>query len=326
MDVSPKLSVTVIICAYTEKRWNDLAEAVQSVRDQSLRPIQCVIVIDHNHNLFCRAIGSFPDMDVVENSHSSGLAGARNTGIRFARGDVVAFLDDDASANKDWLEQLVLPYTKSSIKGTGSVIKADWIGGRPGWFPSEFLWVVGCSYRGLPVIEAPIRNPIGAAMSFRRSVFDEVGDFDGTMGRVSSVPLGCEETALGIRIQQRFGSGRIVHVPTAVVYHKVGPERSTISYLIRRCFAEGVSKAMLAELVGAQDASSSERNYVFKALPSGVVSGLMRTAHGDLLGPMASGVIVIGLGVTTVGYVLGRLGLSHLLQQWMTGRLVVTSG
>ena len=40
--------------------------------------------------------------------------------------------------------------------------------GRPRWFPPEFDWVVGCSYTGLPETVAPVRNLIGAAMSFRR--------------------------------------------------------------------------------------------------------------------------------------------------------------
>ena len=59
--------------------------------------------------------------------------------------------------------------------------------------------MVGCSHLGLPTTVTPQRNLLGAAMSFRRSVFDKVGAFDTDMGRVGSLPLGCEETEFALR-------------------------------------------------------------------------------------------------------------------------------
>src|SRR5439155_542168 len=76
---------------------------------------------------------------------------ARTTGIdRADRGDVIAFLDDDAVAEPDWLETMLRAYGDGSVMAVGGRIEPLWAAGRPGWFPPEFDWVVGCTYVGLP--------------------------------------------------------------------------------------------------------------------------------------------------------------------------------
>ena len=115
--------------------------------------------------------------------------------MRVARGDVVAFLDDDAEADPGWLEELLAQYDDPHVAGAGGRAMAVWPQRRPRWFPPEFDWVVGCSYTGLPETVSPVRNLIGAAMSFRRTIFDQLGSFDTEMGRLGVLPLGCEETS-----------------------------------------------------------------------------------------------------------------------------------
>jgi glycosyltransferase involved in cell wall biosynthesis len=180
----------MVICAYTEQRWIDLCDAATWAHRQTLPPDQVVVVIDHNAALLARARGAFVDTEVVGNEERQGLAGARNAGITHALGDVIALLEDDARTQPDWLEGLVLPYADLGVCGTGGVARPNWTTGLPSWFPVEFPWMVGCSFLGLPETVAPIRNPIGAEMSFSRSAFDEVGGFDTEVGRGASVPLG----------------------------------------------------------------------------------------------------------------------------------------
>jgi len=313
-------SVAVVICAYTEARWEELVAAVDSIKTQTVPVSQCVVVIDHNTSLFHRSLAHLEGVEVTENAEKQGLAGARNTGVAMCHCDVVAFLDDDAVAASDWIEHLVRPYEDRAIQGTGGFARPNWVGGEPGWFPEEFYWVVGCSYRGLPESVGPVRNPIGAAMSFRTSVFDRVGGFDTDMGRFGSVPLGCEETVMGIRVSQHFGAGTILHVPDAIVDHKVGAERSNLRYFVRRCFAEGISKAAVAARVGRSDGSSAERRYVTSVLPHGVVAGVSRAARGDTVGLTTALAILLGLGATVVGYAIGMMGLSQRVTTWLVGR------
>ena len=173
--------------------------------------------------------------------------------------------------------------------------------------PPEFYWTIGCSYRGLPTQTAPIRNPIGANMSFRRAVFDRIEGFVDGIGRVGRTPLGCEETELSIRARRAFPGGTVLHVPAAVVEHLVPDERVSWRYFVSRCWAEGLSEALVTQEVGSTDALSSERTYTLKTLPTGVLRGLMDGVRGDLAGLRQSGAIVTGLLVTMAGYARGRL-------------------
>ena len=304
--------MTVVICAYTERRWESLLDAVRSMNDQRRHPDQLIVVIDHNEELLHRAQTTFSnDVEVLANADVTGLSGARNTGVQAATCDVVAFLDDDAEADQGWLEQLLDQFLPD-IAGAGGVALPVWPGdGRPQWFPPEFDWVVGCSYRGLPDTVAPQRNLIGAAMSFRRSVFDEVGLFDTDMGRLGTLPLGCEETEFALRVRSTFVGTELVHVPLAVVHHHVGAERTNVKYFLRRCFAEGVSKAAVAQRAGSERALASERAYVRSTLPRGVFDGLRAGCRGDLGGFARSVMIVLGLFTTAAGYLQPRARRSH---------------
>ncbi len=306
-------SVTVVICAYTERRWQSLLRAVHSLRAQHRMPDQCVVVIDHNEQLLRRARMSLSDdVEVVANQERQGLSGARNTGVRVARSDVVAFLDDDAEADPRWLEQLLAQYKVPCVVGAGGRAVAVWPGRRPKWMPTEFDWVVGCSYTGLPETVAPVRNLLGASMSFRRYLFDQFGGFDTDMGRQGVLPLGCEETEFAIRVRRNIAGAEIVHVPGAIVRHHVEQERVRIGYFLNRCYSEGMSKAAVTRREGANAALSTERSYVASTLSRGIIAGICDGFRGDAGGFARSIVIVIGFITTTAGYLVGYANSARL--------------
>jgi cellulose synthase/poly-beta-1,6-N-acetylglucosamine synthase-like glycosyltransferase len=222
-------------------------------------------------------------------------------------GDVVAFLDDDAIARPGWLASLTAAYADAGVIGTGGVAVPRWETGKPAWFPDEFLWVVGCSYRGLPEQAAPIRNPIGANMAFRRAACTEAGGFSHGIGRVGKTPLGCEETELSIRVRAGNEGATILQVPGAAVDHLVTAERVRWAYFRSRCWAEGLSKALVTDSVGHDAGLASERTYATRTLPAGVLRGLGDALRGDLAGLRRAGAIVAGLGITTAGFVRGTI-------------------
>jgi GT2 family glycosyltransferase len=301
-------SVSVVICAYTEERWDALVEAVASMARQTLAPAETIVVVDHNRALHERASGAFPHVRVLESDGDPGLSSARNTGVRVARGEVVAFLDDDAVADSVWLEELARPYRDPRVIGCGGVASPDWSPGEaPRWLPREFYWTIGCSYRGLPDRCEAIRNPIGASMSFRRDVLERIDGFATGIGRLGTTPLGCEETELSIRARRAHAQGVVLHVPAARVLHRVPAERASWRYFRARCWAEGRSKALVTGRVGAEDGLSVERAYALRTLPTGVVRGLADTLRGDASGVLRSGAIIAGLAITAAGYLRGRL-------------------
>lgn len=301
-------SIAVVICAYTEKRWEDLVRAYRSVGEQRLAADEVVLVIDHNPELLRRVRERFPLAKVVANEQAAGLSGARNTGVDATVADVVLFLDDDARADVGWIDALAAPFADPSVQGVAGWADPAWgPAGRPAWFPEPFLWVVGCSYEGLPTAISDVRNPLGCAMGFRRSAIEMVGGFSGSVGRVGTHPVGCEETEFSIRLRQLDPTARIVMVPQAVVHHRVSDDRRSLGYFLRRCYWEGVSKAVVSAAVGTQDGLESERAYATRVLPAAVLRGLGDGLRGRLAGLGRSAAVVAGLGATSLGFVRGRL-------------------
>jgi glycosyltransferase involved in cell wall biosynthesis len=306
-DAVAQPTVSVIVCAYDSGRRSLLEESLRAVLGQGRAPDELVLVADHNHELEREMREAFPQVHVIANDGRQGLSQARNSGVRNSMGDIVVFLDDDACPERDWLAELVRSYADPRVIGAGGLVLPRWESERPGWHPHEFDWVVGCSYRGLPESVAPIRNPIGANMSFRRDVLVRTGDFVEDIGRVGTNPLGCEETELSIRARESHRDGVILHVPSARVRHVVPSQRADWRYFGRRCWAEGVSKAQVARHRGADSALESERAYVRRTLPAGVALGLRDALRGDPSGLGRAAAIVGGLALTVCGYVRGRL-------------------
>jgi GT2 family glycosyltransferase len=298
-------TLTVIICAYTTERWPDLVAAVESVRAQQVPADEILVVIDHCDELGIRASRELAGVRVLPNAHTRGLSGARNTGVEAASGQVVAFLDDDARAEPGWTAGLLAEYRDPAVLGVGGLVEPAWLAGRPGWFPEEFLWVVGCSYRGLPEERARVRNFIGANMSLRRDALDRTGGFREDLGRVGRHPAGCEETELCIRVARTREDARMLHEPAAKVRHSVPAERATWAYFRRRCYAEGVSKAAVTQYVGSDAALSSERAYVSSVIPAGILRAL---ARGRIATALA---LVAGVLLTALGYLRGRMDLGR---------------
>jgi len=308
--------ISVIVCAYSDERWGDLCEAVDSLHSQAPPPAEIIVVIDHNDELLGRVRTALPDVIAVANTGPRGLSGARNTGVVRATGSIIAFLDDDAVAEPGWLVKITGAYREAGVAGTGGAIVPNWAEERPRWFPEEFDWVVVCTYRGMPESTSRVRNPIGANMSFRADIFEAAGAFRSEIGRLGTRPVGCEETEFCIRAAQRLPGSVFVFEPEARVQHRVPASRATWRYFVARCYAEGLSKAVVAEFTGASDGLSTEWGYTLGTLPRGVMRGLAATARGDRAGLARAAVIVAGLVVTTSGYVVGRVSARRRRGAW----------
>lgn len=298
--------MSVVICAYTEDRWEDLLAAVGSVRSQALPPHEIIVVVDHNPAMLGRLRLALTDVRVIPNCGYPGLSGGKNTGVAAASGDIIAFLDDDAVAESGWLSAMAAGYTAPNIAGVGGLTLPWWSGAVPRWFPEEFAWVVGCTYRGM--VRGPIRNLMGGNASFRREVFDVAGGFRSGIGRTAAGrPLGCEETEFCIRLRQAAPETVLLYDDGAVIWHRVPAERASFAYFRSRCYAEGLSKAMVTRSVGMGDGLASERRHALVALPRGVVHGLRAAVSGDPSGLGRAASIVAGLAFTTAGYAAGSM-------------------
>jgi glycosyltransferase involved in cell wall biosynthesis len=286
-----------------------LTRAIESVRAQSGRPAEIIVVVDHNAELLARVAARFPDITVLPNVSVRGASGARNTGAFSASTPFIAFLDDDAAAEPGWLEQLLRPFAEPAVVGTGGQVVPTWEFRRPPWFPEEFDWVVGATLAGpAGAGTRRVRNVWAENMAVRADVFREVDGFRVGFGKVGAHSRP-EDTDLCIRMAATSDAATWMYEDTAVVAHHVPIDRCTYRFFVRRCYSEGQGKAELAALLSEpQQALSTERAYVLGVLPRAVLRHLWRAArtrNGGEAGRAAS--IVVGLAATVSGFVLQKL-------------------
>ena len=237
--------VSVVICTY--KRPGTLDQALQSVFDQTLVPSTTIeiIVVDNCPQEATRAVveryqrmARFPIRYVAE--AREGVSFARNTGIESARGDIIAYLDDDEIAAPDWLEGMLQVYRlyPDAAAVTGKV-EPIWEIQPPAWFDDGFRLSVSIGGWGEEIKR--LCYPHGwiwvGNSSFRRTVFTEIGMFDTRLGRRGKRQSAGEETDLQCRIER--AGGHIYYTPKALIQHHVPKERLTLDYYSRIWYGAG---------------------------------------------------------------------------------------
>jgi glycosyltransferase involved in cell wall biosynthesis len=235
------LKVSVIISTFSIKRERYIISCINSLRKQIMSPDEIILVLDPEVDLIEFYKSRLPSDVKIIVSDGFGLSNARNAGLKNAKGEIVAFIDDDAEADERWLESLVKNYEDPYVVGVGGPVKPLWENGRPAWFPEELDWIVGCTYKGLPEYRTIIRNPIGCNMSFRREVFKKVGFFKTEIGRIGKKLLAGEEAEFSLRIKDKIPDSKIIFEPAAIVYHRVDKHKMKLGYLLERSFYEGFS-------------------------------------------------------------------------------------
>jgi GT2 family glycosyltransferase len=310
--MSERMSVAVVVCAASGEREDLLRACVRSLLEGMRVPDEILVVVDQNPALEASVACWLPAAVRLLRSESRGISSSRNAGLDAARADVVAFVDDDAVAEPDWLLRLMQPFEASDdVLGAGGEVVPQWDGG-PRWLPDELLWVVGCTYVGHRDDAGPVRNPIGCNMAFRRRELTAAGSFSTKFGKQGDLLKTCDETELGLRLERVYGPGRIRFVPAARVRHFIPATRVGWKALVLRCASEGLSKARLRHLYG-EVPLRVERDYarrlVTRAVPRLVARGLVGRQRRPVLGATA---ILMSLLVTAAAYVggtvLARLG------------------
>lgn len=232
--------ISVILC--TRDRHKSLKGTLESLKVLDYRHYE-VIVVDN-----CpsgpgtrRVVAQYPFRYVVE--PRPGLDWARNRGIAEAKGDIVAFIDDDAYADKTWLHGIAEGFSDPhTMCVTGLVFPAEME------TDAQELFEVGYGGFGRG-FEARVYQPgalwkyqicwpsigTGANMAFRREAFDKVGVFDVAFD-VGTPTGGCGDLDMFRRLM-RAGC-RIEYRPEALVYHC---HRRSMDELGRQLYGYGKS-------------------------------------------------------------------------------------
>ncbi len=259
--------VSAIVCTHSLDNHQDLVEAVDSLLEQTHREIEVVIVIDGNEELRDKVTADYQGQDAVTTvllKESAGVSRARNAGIRAARGDVIAFTDDDAVADRRWIENLLGTYQEYDALAVGGKVLPVWLSRRPDYLPEELYWLVGTTHDGFADDKvAEVRNTFGPNMSFKSEVFKKAGVFNENLGfvRKRTSYIQAEEAEFALRMKQTLGKG-VMYNPDAIVHHKIPQSKLGVRTLLRRAFYQGYSKALLARLNISADPIATERSYL----------------------------------------------------------------
>jgi glucosyl-dolichyl phosphate glucuronosyltransferase len=239
---SPQISV--VLCTFN--RAASLGKTLLSFTELVLPPgVSWELIIVDNHSTdntraiveeFART-SPFAVRYVFE--ERQGLSWARNAGITAAKGDIVAFTDDDVIVDPEWLANVKRGFDEYHCAALAGRVIPDWLQPKPDWLEMQDQQAVvhfdlGDEWKE---IEIP---PLGANFSFRKKVFSTYGKFRTDLG-LSGGQRGitCEDTEFGKRLI--LGGEKVVYSPNAIVHHPVYPHRTTKDFLRTWYYNDGRS-------------------------------------------------------------------------------------
>jgi glucosyl-dolichyl phosphate glucuronosyltransferase len=241
-------SVTVILCTYN--RCRALATALESVAaSQMPESVDWdVLVVDNNSNDQTREvvdeyIRKFPHRFHYLFEPRQGKSNALNSGIREARGEILAFLDDDVTVGPNWLQNLTAHVDSGEWIGAGGRVRVTQSVALPKWLALEGSYGLGgvlCALFDRGDVPCDLdQAPNGCNMAFHRRVFEKYGCFRTDMGPSpdGKAPRPNEDTEFGRRIMT--AGERLRYEPAAIVYHPVLQERLRKDYFLSWWFDYG---------------------------------------------------------------------------------------
>ncbi len=275
--------VSIVICAYDIKRFSDLVDAINSLCMQTYPEIEIICIVDGTSDLYYlikqHKTDHFQNVKFFLNDKNVGLSESRNRGVSQSTGDIIAFFDDDAVADKNWVNELVKMYVDYDAIASGGKLVPMWVDGKANFIPEEFYWMLGATYKGFPDEITEVRNTFGSNISFKKEILNKFDGFKGEMGLKGSGFLQGEETEICERMRLIFGKG-VMYNPEAIVHHKVYSYRMKLKFLIRRAFWQGYSKRMMAEMGYSGDVESS---YLKNLLIEGIGGRIKNIGNMGLL-------------------------------------------
>lgn len=253
MQSNPR--ITACICTYNRDQF--LYAALESLAKQELSAEAYeIILVDNNstdqtQKLAGAFAANYPDIhfhNFLE--EKQGLSNARNCGIKEAKGEIIAFIDDDAIADPYYLTNLLQFFDANpSVMAAGGKILPYFYphDQEPAWLSWYLIGLLSCLDLGDQEKPFP-RYPIGCNMIFRQSVFDHIGEFDPRLGRIENRLMGSEEKDLFIRVKE--AGLPVYYVPQALVYHTIPPERTEDPFLRKVSQGIGQSEALRFQYSG----------------------------------------------------------------------------
>jgi len=200
--------VSIIVLNYNGSEF--LEECLSSIMKQKY-PNSEILFIDNastDKSLYI-AEKKFPELRIIKNSNNLGFAGGMNTGMRHARGDMMALVNIDTRLHPDWLGELVRAAQKDPLVGACSGKEYDYYGKEE----RVNYYGIDKNFTRLDKLQE-VSTVYGSAFLVNRRIIDIVGMLDEKFFMYFDEVDWCW--------RMRLAGFKCIHVPTAIVYHKVG--------------------------------------------------------------------------------------------------------
>jgi GT2 family glycosyltransferase len=299
------MTVSVVVSAFSMARYPQIDMLIRSLVDQTDPDFDVTFVVDENRELaraiedLCKTNG-LPNHSIIFNETNLGLSNSRNIGIDNTAGEIIAFIDDDATADPDWIATIKESFKDEKVGGLAGDIVPQWESEQMEWFPKELYWMISCSYTITPTVKTEIDRGFGVDMAFSRKAIDLTGRFDLRFGIKKGRWIGGEDTELFLRIKK--AGYKIVFEPRMRVHHYIAMNRLSLKNLVKRAVAQGEGSSMIRKLSPDAIKGESGPEYLkdlgFRFLPEkliGAIKGRRNEFRSFVLVSMV--VVLIGVGI-----------------------------
>jgi len=238
------MDITIVLCTYNRCKTlvTALDSAVASVFSESVE--WEILVVDNNSKDATREVvegfrNRYPSRIRYIFESKQGKSNALNTGIREARGHILAFMDDDVRVEQDWAQKLTAPLQDSQWSGAGGRVVPEWFRPVPRWLNPQAWYAAG------PLVQFDLGDksgelfepPFGTNMAFRKSVFEKCGDFLPELGPRPGSEIRNEDTEFGARV---LAAGeKLRYEPSAIVHHPVPDNRVDKKFFLAWWYHKG---------------------------------------------------------------------------------------
>jgi glucosyl-dolichyl phosphate glucuronosyltransferase len=261
--------VSAVICSYNRARF--IIDAVESIFNQDFdKSLYEVIVVDNNST-----DDTLARLEEYKRSHpdyhfryylekNQGVAYTRNRCAVEATGELVAYLDDDSTAQPGWLASIVTFFdAHPDVWSIGGKITPHFLTDIPDWYSKYFFGLVGNFDQGPREKQLTgARYPCGANMAFRKKVFEEIGLFNTDLGRKGKGLLANEEKDIYMRILAKHH--KVFYLPYVSVLHNVESNKFDKNYVRRHSRGIGGGERLRLKNSGAAANALKFLEYVAK--------------------------------------------------------------
>jgi hypothetical protein len=321
--VAVESDVSVIVCTHSVERWPWLLKCLASLRIQTLKPFEVIVVVNGSAALDGRLRKRHGPERLLYTSAPLGLSAARSLGLTAATGAFICFLEDDAVADPNCLSILRSSVSDGAVAWASGCSLPMWNGATPRWLPHELEWTLGNDYRSIASAQTDDKNMDSGCVCMRRESFVLFAGLGANFDRSPRGLDDIEATELYASIQDRMAALRPIHEPTAIIRQPVPHDRQRPAYALARCWEEGVSKATMRAVTQLRPSLVRERERCHGMVPTRLGSHLRRALLGDMSALQKAGILCAAPAMKLAGHASGSVRRYTTLGRW--GQVATTT-